>query len=92
MIPEPSKTGVVAIKLDLVLTNENRSLDYVIEWENNIDGMSEWYSSIIVLYIKYILTLFMLIKKVHTLMRIQWKRQLLLTQFKIIQSSIVSVR
>lgn len=33
-------TGVMALQLNLVLTNENRSFAHVIEWEKGIgDGM-----------------------------------------------------
>ena len=39
IIPESSMTGVMALQLNLVLANENRSFAHVIEWEKGIgDG------------------------------------------------------
>lgn len=39
-IPKSSMAGVMALQLNLVLTNDNRSFSHVIEWEKAIgDGM-----------------------------------------------------
>jgi hypothetical protein len=40
IIPESSMTGVMALQLNLVLVNENRSFSNIIEWEKGVgDGM-----------------------------------------------------